>query len=506
MRRADLYESASSAEANIATIALRNRRFMAHMDPVSEFLIWTWRLLTNVRFAVFQILFLAVAGVVGAVLTQLPAYALHDPQAYVIEMAKLRMKYEALTVLGANVGPSMVNVFEWLGFFRVFSAPWFISMLTLLTVSIVMCTLNRAPKLWREARRVTIQQPNAFFDLRLHERARFRPEAIFADDLARVLRGRRFRVKSALSEDDSVAYLYGDRHQYVKLATLLTHLGLILFLIAGAVTVTFGFETVVFVGEGQTAPVQPIGTPHNMLVRNIHFAAPQRPDGSFSDFWTDLAVYRDGELVARKTIRVNDPLVFDGYYFHQNTFGPAADIEVRDAGDRLLWTGPVLLTSQAVGRPEGFFAIPGSPVGLVLVLDRDSSGIPELAIVGLGPATQAGSNELLFTSVLGIGEKSSPVNTGGYSIAWVRPGSFTGMVIKSDPGAPFVWTGFLTLMAGLLFTFYMPRRRVWAQLSRDGIQLAFIADRYVDAESEFMRLLDELAARTGQRPETSLAR
>ena len=61
-------------------------------------------------------------------------------------------------------------------------------------------------------------------------------------------------------------------------------------------------------GEGQTAPVRPIGTPGNLLLKVHDFAAPRRADGSFADFSTDLSVYRDGQEVARKTIRVNDPL------------------------------------------------------------------------------------------------------------------------------------------------------------------------------------------------------
>ena len=63
----------------------------------------------------------------------------------------------------------------------------------------------------------------------------------------------------ATSATTDETWVYGDRNQYMKLATLLTHLGLILFLLGGAVTVAFGFETVVFVGDGQTAPVQPVG-------------------------------------------------------------------------------------------------------------------------------------------------------------------------------------------------------------------------------------------------------
>ena len=48
--------------------------------------------------------------------------------------------------------------------------------------------------------------------------------------------GKQHRFKVREEEVDGTRYLYGDRNQYTKLATLLTHLGLILFIVAAAVT------------------------------------------------------------------------------------------------------------------------------------------------------------------------------------------------------------------------------------------------------------------------------
>lgn len=453
------------------------------------------RTLTSVRFAVIQIIALAVSGLFGTILPQLPAFALHDPNAYASEMAAIHERWDPVWSAG------VVDVFERLGLLRVFSAPWFVGLMVVLTVSIVICTLDRTPKLWRGVRRVTVEQPEPFFDLRSPGRARFEAEAVSADDLTRTLRGRHFRVRRAMGDASEVTWLYGDRNQYMKMATLLTHLGLVLFLAGGAVTAAMGFETVVFLGEGQTAPVQPVGTPHNLLVKNIHFEAPQRPDGGFIDFRTDLAVYRDGEQVARKTIRVNDPLTVDGFVFHQNTFGPAADIEVRDQEGLILWTGPVLLADEFLGLPEGFLTVPGSGVGLLMYLQRDAAGTPILAMLGVGPPEASGASRFIFQTILGIGATTDPVDTAGYAITWVRPGAWTGMVIKNDPGAPIIWIAFLSLITGLLLSFYFPRRRVWARITRDGTRLAFIGDRYVDEDREFGALLDELAARSGSRPE-----
>ena len=56
----------------------------------------------------------------------------------------------------------------------------------------------------------------------------------------------------------------------------------------------------------------------------------------------EFFVTRDGQLLARKVIRVNDPLTAGGYTFHQNGFGPAPDLEIRSTlDDAILWSGPV---------------------------------------------------------------------------------------------------------------------------------------------------------------------
>src|SRR3954466_8583085 len=155
-----------------------------------------WRTLTNVKFAVLQISILAVAGVFGAVLKQVPSFALHDPSAYADQMSQIHAAYDPLSILGLKVGRVMVDAFDRLGLFRVFSAPWFVFLLTLLVVSITVCTLDRTPDLWRKARLVRAVQAPPFYDLRMDNRARFSAvDEAALGDLKSVLRRSRFRVR-----------------------------------------------------------------------------------------------------------------------------------------------------------------------------------------------------------------------------------------------------------------------------------------------------------------------
>ena len=122
-------------------------------------------LFTSVRFAVLQIVFIALAGVVGIILPQLPSSAFRTTADYATQMDTIRGR------LDPGLGSGIVDLFERLGLFRVFSAPWFTFLLVLLVLSIIVCTLDRTPRLWRQSTDIRVVQPDAFFDPGLPDRA-----------------------------------------------------------------------------------------------------------------------------------------------------------------------------------------------------------------------------------------------------------------------------------------------------------------------------------------------
>ncbi len=448
-------------------------------------------LLTSVRFAVVQIVAIALAGVVGIVVPQLPGVAFRSAADYAERMEILRGRVEP------SLGHGLTDLFAALGFFRVFSAWWFTALLALLAVSIVVCTLDRTPRLWRSAREVRVVQPDAFYDPALPDRAVI-AGGLAAEDVRAALRRARFRVRETEGAG-GVRYLYGDRNQNAQLFTLISHAGLVGFILAAAITSRTGFETGLLLPEGQALPVGSIGTAGLVSVKNLAFSAPRDATGRFTDFTTDLAVYQDGKEIARKAIRVNDPLEAAGYTFHQNFFGPAADLTVRDGAGRLLWAGPVPLDEVNAGRPYGRFTIPGRDEGIELLLDAAQGKAPLLVLLGFRPGGTApdGSPQVETTFVGGAEPgRTYAAPSGDLSVTFQQVTAYSGIVVKRDPGAPIVWIAFLLLITGLSLTFYFPRRRVWALLAPSGeLRLVARADRYVDLRREFGRLLEDLVAR-----------
>ena len=463
-----------------------------------------WRLFTSVNFAVVQIVAVAVLAVFGMTIRQLPGFAFRSPGDYATEMDRLRSIYEPA------LGVGLVDLMERLQLFHVFSSTPFSVALLVLAVSILICTLDRTPRLWAQSATIRVVQPDAYFDPRLPDRASIAAGPGLTGDAVRAaLRRGGFVVREAANADGT-QFVYGDRNRWTKLATLISHLGLILFLVAGLVTSRLGDEQGLVVAEGDTLTVQPIGTPGLLLVKNFAFEAPGLDTGSPSDFTTDLGVYQDGQLLARKVIRVNDPLTVGGYTFHQNGFGPAPDIEIHDSADgSVLWAGPVPLTEAAGGLPVGAFPVPGRKFGVQLLLARDTNGVGALIVLPyLVNGTEAdGTPKVVFGSAVALRRGDSSAMEGlGVTVTLRGFSDYTLLIAKRDPGAPIIWAAFVTLLLGLAITFYLPRRRVWARIRGDGrLDLVGRADRQVDFDREFGSLIDALVAARGPSPGSSPA-
>ena len=448
-----------------------------------------WHLFTSVDFAVFQIIFLLLLAVVGMTVKQLPDFAFRSATDYAAALETTHARYDP--VLGAAV----VDLMERLSLFSVFRSPWFSAGLVVLVISIVVCTLDRTPKLWRGVSDIRVAQPEPYFDPRLPDRAAMDgvPEA----SVHAVLRRNGFRVREA-TDADGTRFLYGDRHQYTKMATLFTHTGLILFLIAAAATSRLGDEQGLVVAEGESLTVQPIGTPGLLLVKNIDFEAPGFDTGKPTDFTTDLAVFQDGKQIARKTIRVNDPLSVGGYTFHQNGFGPAPHIVLKTAAGAVLWDAAVPMTDAADGLPYASIGIPGRDMGLKLLLDRAADGTGTILVVPYKVVGTATDGQPIIEPYPAVDLQRGDVKVSqglDLSIGLTDFGEFTLLIAKRDPGQGIVWVAFAALIAGITITFYRPRRRVWTRLTSDGrLGIVWRSDRYVDVEREFGRLLDQLVA------------
>ena len=214
-----------------------------------------WRTLTSVRGAILIVLVLASAALIGVVVPQVPPGILSDPPLLDAWLADRREIF----------GPLTRPMFE-AGTFDLFHSWWFRGILVYLSVAITACTYHRLPALWKQAFHLQRRIPDALF-------ARASTEAILVADtdwLEAAMRRRHFRVQrweDGAAGDDGATYLFADRFGWTVLATLITHLALILFLVAALVSRLSGFDGTLTIGEGTSAAVFPVGSEDQIHVQ-----------------------------------------------------------------------------------------------------------------------------------------------------------------------------------------------------------------------------------------------
>lgn len=326
--------------ANAESAGRKPRR--VDFDP----LLWIWRMLTSVRFALFLIGFLLFVSLAGIAIPQLPIELRQNPAATDAWLALQEEK---------NFG-FLTDPVHRLGLFEIFRAPSpgqlslasaaFIGSLLLLVASVCVCTVNRYLPIWRNISRPQTRVPDDYFERGQQVTDVAAPNP---DSLVSQLRRRRYRVVT--TEEDGTIYLFADRFSWAQMATFISHLALILFLAGGLVTVATSREQQIFVAEGGAggAPVFAPTDPDHMQVV-VEDAVGTFDDSGFPlDFRTKLVVYQGGLEVARGVTTVNDPLEFGGYRFHQSAYFPdGVALRVRDLDSgRVVYDEVLALTSEA---------------------------------------------------------------------------------------------------------------------------------------------------------------
>src|SRR5690606_35413312 len=156
------------------------RRRSATSGPTLDARGWLrflWRQLTSMRTALFLLLLLAVAAVPGSVFPQ-------------------RSIDATRTTDWIADRPTLGPILDRLGFFEVYSTPWFASIYLLLFVSLFGCVLPRARVHWKAMREHPPRTPARLERLAAHQRievAKEDAEPTLAA-LEKTLRQRRYRV------------------------------------------------------------------------------------------------------------------------------------------------------------------------------------------------------------------------------------------------------------------------------------------------------------------------
>jgi cytochrome c biogenesis protein len=441
-----------------------------------------WHVFISMRTGLVLIFAIALLTLVGTLLVQVPQGMLSDRAAYTAWLETLRPKYGGWT-----------NVLDVLGFFNIFSSVLFRSLVALLSTSILACSVNRAPKLWKQAMHPRTMMSPGFYQhaaLRSHLAVDVDPAAaqsVVAGELKRA------GYRTVVHADEAGVDIYADKFRWGPFGTVFAHLSIILILV-GAMAGAAGFRDQSFVVPVGSKVA--VGNGTALAVQATSFSDTYYENGSPADYASTLVLYDGGQVVQEQTIRVNQPMRYGDVTFYQSFFGAAAAIQIRDAAGTVLIDQGVPLQYVSNDGKDSIGQLDLADQGLMVLLVVPASGRLDSTIK---PGTlqlevyKGAAQTMIGTQVVTPGK---PVTIGDLSYTFVREQRFTGLIVARDPGAMFVWAGSFFLVFGVALVFFFPNRRIWARVRAAGdgavIEAGALTRHDVMFEAAFSKLVNDV--------------
>jgi cytochrome c biogenesis protein len=464
---------------------------------------WVWRQLTSMRTALFLLLLLAVGAIPGSVWPQRNIDA--------GRVADYLGQHRSL-------GPWL----DRLGFFDVYSSPWFASIYLLLFISLVGCVLPRSRVHWLAMRAEPPRAPKRLERLPEHASAvvEARPDDVLLA-ARRVLRAKRFRVR--ISRDDEAGAISAERGYLRETGNLVFHLALVVVIVAVAIGHLFGWrgDVIVPVGQRFSSTISAYDTidpgpwvdtehiaPFEVAVDRLDVTFEEHAGGAQFGAPRDFTAFTTtrqapGAPDQKQVLKVNHPLSLGGASVFLLGNGYAPVITVRDGRGRVLYNEATPFLPQDNNyRSVGAVKVSGaSPkqlgfAGLFLpsaVIDKNFGPMsyfpglkaPALALTAWeGDLYPGGRPQSVYT--LGTQSMTQLKSASGQPLRiWLTPGAtvrlpggrgsismgsvprFAGLSTRYDPGKMLALWGSLAALAGLIASLVFRRRRVFVRVAPD---------------------------------------
>ncbi|MGO9517311.1 MAG: cytochrome c biogenesis protein ResB [Candidatus Korobacteraceae bacterium] len=410
-----------------------------------------YKTLANLRTGIVLLILVVVSSAVGTFILQRP----------VTEADKLARAYSPATLLWLDR----------LGLTDVFHAWWFMTLLTLVSLSIVFVSLDRFPNAWRFYAR-PYRKTDSHFRSALPNKVELpiRNAENGLNAAERALKKLHWPIERVAYKNEPS--LYSERHRFSVMAVYVIHASLLLIFCGGIIDGIFGYSGFMALQRGQQ--VNRIELP-NGAKKTIPFSikcygAGQEnyADGSPKRWWSKLAVVKDGKEVETKDVVVNDPLVYHGLRFYQSSFGITGNLdELKLLATPENGTGreialrmnePVELDADTTVTLAEY--IPDFFIRDNQVFKRSDN--PENPAFRLQVKSKASADDAKLWLFPAYGENAQGQKT-NYSFAFrgIQMGYFTGLEVSHEPGQWLVWAGCLLMGAGLFVAFYRVHMRVW---------------------------------------------
>jgi cytochrome c biogenesis protein len=446
-----------------------------------------WSFFSSIRLTIALLTVIALASLFGTVIPQ----------------------QEAAGPFVSRLSPVAASVFQKLQLFDIYRSIWFMALLVLLSINLIVCSINRLPVSWRLFRKQSAPDEAQVFRNQLSDRTILVERALDkeAARLEDILRKRYGRVQR--KDTDKGSFLTGGKGNFSYFGVYLIHFGILIILTGAMIGFLIGFDAYVEIPEGESIDeVQLKGRAGikklDFTIRCDRFTIDYYEDGTPKVYRSDLTFTRNDKVIYQGPVLVNHPATVEGMRFYQANFGSTP------SGEAVIGVRRGQGKMQAVSVRAGEeFKLPGND-GKAKIIRMEEN------LMNLGPAVKiaiqsakGNSQFWVFENIEqikeanpGIIEQVPMFNPGRFapyifSLAMMQTKHYTGLQVNSDPGLPVVVAGSLLLVLGFMTVFFYAHRQVWIRFEKHGTSTRItIAGKTnkdpVGLDREIARLIEQI--------------
>ena len=415
-----------------------------------------FRLLADLRFAIFILLLISFCSIAGTIIEQdqpLEVYKINYP-----------LTNPILGVL------SWKQILQF-GLDHVYKTWWFVTLIILFGFSLTLCSfLQQLPSV-KIARRCQFFRTTMPF-------SRLKVSTILNNFSFNKIIARIKAEQYSLFQQRNLIYCY--KGLIGRIGPIVVHFSMILILLGTIIGSLFGFKAQEIVPKTENFHIQNIlNTGPSTIIpktsaRVNDFWITYTKNKTISQFYSDISLLnQQGNEIKRKTVYVNYPLVSNGIYYYQTDWN-------------LIGLRFKTSTNQIIEYPLINIFGNQEKVWLTWVANNKISDEGIIAIISnLEGYCSIYNNKGQFLGNLELNETVNFFNP----LTLFEIISSTVLQIKTDPGIPLIYLGFLFLMLSSLIS-YITYSQVWIVQKNQQVFIGGNTNRAVfDFELEFLKFV-----------------
>jgi cytochrome c biogenesis protein len=402
-----------------------------------------WAFLASVKLALFSFFTLALTSVIGTIIPQ------GKEMDFYVE----------------KFGAGTAKFFQVLNVPDMYNSWWFVSLLVLFSLNLIVCTIDRFPNIWR-----LVTMDNLAMDLdrilKMPQRQEFvseLPVEQLREQTEKALAATSWKFKTADKEGGRL--FSAQKGNWSRLGVIMVHISILVIFAGAIIGAALGYKGFVMITEGRSAQqiyafdAERTAIPLDFQLRCDRFVLELYDNGAPKEFMSDLVVVKDGQEVYKKTIEVNDPLVYGGLTFYQSSYQGFDDALVVDIENDASKARKKFMASY--GRQMDW---PEENLSFGIINRMQDGGMGRLRYkLWLKAGDQAPVQFWANQGQSVLVERPS----GNYLLS-LRPLFATGLQVTKDPGVWYVYLGCFLMLIGLYIAFFLSHRKVWLYISGSG--------------------------------------